>query len=75
MDYIEFDVQLEKEGVIHIPEEYRRELASNGTVHVTVTKPRRARREGEDAIDYYLENPIIIPGFRAPSRDEMHDGR
>ena len=29
----------------------------------------------QSAIREMMEHPVIIPGFRAPSRDEMHDGR
>jgi len=39
-------------------------------------KPKEpARSNRKDAIQELMENPVIIPGFRAPSRDEMHDGR
>ncbi len=39
-------------------------------------KPREPQRQPrKDAIQELMENPVIIPGFRAPSRDEMHDGR
>ena len=36
-------------------------------------EPLRSNRK--DAIQEMMENPVIIPGFRAPLRDEMHDGR
>jgi hypothetical protein len=38
-------------------------------------QPQPTRMKRKDAIQEFMENPIIIPGFRAPSRDEMHDGR
>jgi hypothetical protein len=39
-------------------------------------KPREpARSPQKSAIREMVDNPVIIPGFRAPSRDEMHDGR
>ncbi len=38
-------------------------------------QPQPTRTKRKDAIQEFMENPIIIPGFRAPSRDEMHDGR
>jgi hypothetical protein len=83
MDYIEFDTHLSKEGTIVVPDKYRSELARKKLLHVKVTEPaivddippRRARREGEGVIEYYLENPIIIPGIKAPMRDEIYEGR
>jgi len=83
MDYIEFDTHLSKEGTIPVPDKYRSELSRKKLLHVKVTAPtvaedippRRLRREDEDAIEYYLENPIIIPGIKAPTRDEIYEGR
>ena len=83
MDYIEFDTHLSKEGTIPVPDKYRSELARKKLLHVKVTTPpivddippRRARREGEGVIEYYLDNPIIIPGIKAPTRDEIYEGR
>ena len=83
MDYIEFDTHLSNEGTIPVPDKYRNELARKKLLHVKVTAPtivddippRRPRREGEGVIEYYLENPIIIPGIKAPTRDEIYEGR
>jgi glycerophosphoryl diester phosphodiesterase len=83
MDYIEFDTQLSKDGTIVVPDKYRNELARKKLLHVKVTQqaiaddipPRRPRREDEDIIEYYLENPIIIPGFKPPTREENYEGR
>jgi hypothetical protein len=38
-------------------------------------QPEPTRPKRKDAIQEFMENPVIIPGFCAPSRDEMHDGR
>ncbi len=85
MDYIEFDTHLSSEGTIPVPDQYRNELARKKLLHVKVTVPpigediptlpRRPMREGEDAIEYYLNNPVIIPGIKAPTRDEIYEGR
>ncbi len=85
MEYIEFDTHLSKEGMIPVPDKYRNELARKKLLHVKVTAPpigddapalpRRPRREDEDVIEYYLNNPIIIPGVKAPTRDEIYEGR
>lgn len=39
-------------------------------------KPREpARSQRKNDLREMMDNPVVIPGFRAPSRDEMHDGR
>lgn len=77
MDYIEFDAHMSNDGTIPVPDKYRKNLAQKQLLHVKVMPQqlRRPRREGEDAIQYYLDNPIIIPNFKPPTREENYEGR
>ena len=71
-DAIEFDTEILEDGIIRIPEKYRKQIGSASKAHV------RIPTNGDtpfDAIDYYLENPIIIPGVKAPTREEIYEGR
>ncbi|HEX5316300.1 MAG TPA: hypothetical protein VFX22_06580, partial [Candidatus Kapabacteria bacterium] len=73
MDYIEFDANVGEEGIISVPGELRRKVAQHQRVHVILTEPRVPRRPDEEVLGYYMRHPFIIPGFKMPTRDEMHD--
>jgi hypothetical protein len=38
-------------------------------------QPEPVRPKRKDAIQEFMENPVVFTGSRPPSRDEMHDGR
>ncbi|HEY3875103.1 MAG TPA: hypothetical protein VGM92_06475 [Candidatus Kapabacteria bacterium] len=72
MDYIEFDATLEKEGIIHVPEEYRRDVEVSKRVHVTLYPVNGKYLKKKDAIQELLDNPIYAPNFKPPTRDENY---
>ncbi len=76
-EYFEFDTQIAEDGTITVPEEFRERANHGKSLHVTVTAqaPWRPMRDDEDAIAYYLDYPVIIPGVKAPSREELYAGR
>ena len=71
----EFDAAVIDGETIHVPEMYRSELVDLERVHVVLLTPDKIKAQRRDAIQELMENPIFVPDFRAPSRDEMHDGR
>ncbi len=73
MDYIEFDARPVSGGLIPIPEKYRKEIEESEIVHVRLAPVHRTKRLKDDAIQRLLDNPIYIPDFRPPSRDENYE--
>ena len=73
MDYIEFDTSLEKGGIIHIPQEYRREVESAQMLHVKLELVRPKTQKRNDTLQNLIDNPFHTPGFKMPTRDEMHE--
>jgi hypothetical protein len=71
---IEFDARVDKQGTIHVPDALRHDIDDEGLFHVTLSKVgHHPQRDQKDAIDELMENPLVIPNFRMPSRDEMHE--
>jgi hypothetical protein len=89
MDRIEFDASVEKGGVIHIPPEYKRELAPARKVHVAVTpeedEPRTVKRMREhpfhvpephpepETVKFMREHPLNAPGVKPLLREEIYN--
>ena len=71
----EFDAPVINGEVIQIPDVYKRELANLEHVHVVLLtqEPLNVRRKG--VIEEMMENPVIIPDFKPPSREENYEGR
>ena len=71
----EFDAAVIDGETIHVPEMYRSELVDLERVHVVLLTQEKPKPRRRGVIKEMMENPIIIPDFKMPSRDEMHDGR
>lgn len=73
----EFDAVMEGE-MIRVPESLREALDNSVRFHVVLQAPEkpaapRSSDRPRDAITELMENPICIPDFRMPTRDEMHE--
>ena len=70
MQAIEFQTILQN-GTIEIPQDLRERV--KGKVRVIVL----AEEPDEDAsyLEYLIENPIDIPGFKPMTRDEIYSGK
>lgn len=75
MDYIEFDAHPGRGGILAVPEEYREEIEKANLVHVTISKINGSSRLKKGVIRQMIENPIVIPGFKPPTREENYEGR
>ncbi|CAK8716370.1 SpoVT-AbrB domain-containing protein [Candidatus Electronema halotolerans] len=67
---IEFSTRI-KNGVIEIPERYRRKIQSS-TVKVILLK-EDAVEAASDMIDRLLKSPLKIPDFKPLTREEIYD--
>lgn len=72
MQAVEFQARVEN-GVIVVPEEYQQELAEASAVKVTVLKQTKKSSSRPDILDELAQNPIVVPGIRSITRDEMHE--
>ena len=70
----EFDAVVEGD-VIRIPDAYKGELVELGRVHVVLKTQEAPRVRRKGIIEEMTENFVVIPGFKAPTRDEIYDGR
>ena len=70
MSTIEFHAKVTN-GSISIPEEYRSEI--KGDVRVILVTEGYA--EGLDMIEHLLDHPMKIDGFKAFTREDLHDQR
>ena len=73
-EVVEFDAVIEGKSIV-VPDEYLRGLTGGQSVHVVLRTSQRTNVVRRDTLQEMMENPIFIPDFKAPSRDEMHDGR
>jgi len=71
----EFDAAVIDGETIRVPEMYRDELVDLERVHVVLLTQENPKPRRRDIIDEMMENPIIIPGFKPPTRDENYEGR
>lgn len=71
MQAIEFQTTLQN-GTIEIPEELREKIS--GQVRVIVLAEEETEDE-QNYLDYLIENPIDIPGFKPMKRDEIYSGK
>ncbi len=67
---IEFNTNI-KDGVIVIPEKYRRNLKKN--VRVILLSDEKIIKIKHDIIDNLLESPLIVNNFKPLTRDEIYD--
>jgi hypothetical protein len=74
-DSIEFDAPLINGEVIRVPEEYKKDLSSVDRVHVKISTGEGNPVNSDDIISTYAKQPMMVPGFQAPKRDELYDGR
>ena len=74
-DFIEFDVHPGRDGILKVPEEYRREIDSSDLVHVMVSKVNGTSKFQNGAIQELLDHPFFVLDFKAPSRDELYEDR
>jgi len=66
---IEFKTKI-KDGIIKIPEEYRRDLKENVTV-IVLTEEKV--KKTSDIIENLLDSPLKISDFKPMARDEIYD--
>ncbi|MBW1940326.1 MAG: hypothetical protein JRI28_02940 [Deltaproteobacteria bacterium] len=66
---IEFKTKI-KDGIIKIPEEYRRDLKENVTV-IVLTEEKV--KKTSDIIENLLDSPLKISDFKPMTRDEIYD--
>ena len=71
----EFDAAVIDGETIRVPEMYRNELVDLERVHVVLLTQETPKPRRRGVIEEMMENPIIIPGFRPPTRDENYEGR
>ncbi|RUT00851.1 hypothetical protein DSM106972_072600 [Dulcicalothrix desertica PCC 7102] len=69
---VEFQAKVEN-GIILIPEEYKKELTNANFVKVTVNKQSEKKAKEVDIMDELAQNPIEVPGVRSISREQMHE--
>ena len=67
---VEFRTKI-KNGIIEIPERYRRKIQSS-TVKVILLK-EDALEASSDMIDRLLRSPLEIPDFKPLTREEIYD--
>lgn len=69
---IEFQAKVEN-GVIVVPDEYKQVVANYDTVTILIGKQPKKRISQAGIIDALSRNPVVVPGIRSITRDEMHD--
>jgi hypothetical protein len=69
---VEFQARVEN-GVIVVPEEYKQDLSEGSSVKVTVVKQPKKRISETEILAELMRNPILVPGVRSITREEMHD--
>ena len=67
---IEFQAKIEN-GAIVVPPEHQQAVAESDSVKVILIK--QSPKPQRDIFDELAENPIVVPGIRAMTRDEIHD--
>lgn len=69
---VEFQAKVEN-GVIVVPEEYKQELAKASTVKIVVLTQAKRQTMQFDIMDELAQNPLLVPGIRSITREEMHE--
>ncbi len=67
---VEFKAKV-KDGMIEIPEKYRKKLLRN--VKVILLTEDTTGEESFDIIEELLESPLKMPGFKPFKREEIYD--
>ena len=72
----EFDADVvDGEVIIRIPDAYKSELVDLEHVRVVLLAQESSTVRRRGVIEEMIENPIIIPGFKPPTREENYEGR
>ena len=70
MERIQFDTEVEKPGILRIPEKYARTLKEGERVRVTVSEEEIRET---DTVKFLRENPLHAPGFKPMKREDLYD--
>lgn len=69
---LEFQAKVEN-GIILIPEEYKKELKNANFVTIIVSKQSEKKANEFDIMDELAQNPVNVPGVRSIYREQMHE--
>ncbi len=72
MSTLEFQAKVEN-GIIVVPEKYKQELAEASTVKIVVLKQPKKQTMQFDIMDELAQKPVLVPGIRSITREEMHE--
>jgi len=61
-----------KDGMIRIPTRYRAQVPAKVKIILFPLIDQEKEQKKDDFIGYLLANPLIKPGFRPFSREELH---